>query len=68
MKGYASCPCFDCRSSHCNSKVAKRCVVGMARPGQVRELTLEHLAAAEELQRALKTSYFASTLQAEGKS
>lgn len=49
-------------------KCPKRCVAGTARPGQLGELALEHLAAARELQRALETSCFASTLQAEGKS
>lgn len=50
------------------AKCPKRCVAGTARPGQLGELALEHLAAARELQRALETSCFASTLQAEGKS
>lgn len=40
----------------------------MARPGQLGELALGHLAAAKESQGALDTSCFASTLQAEGKS
>lgn len=57
--------CFDCRSSHCTSKVSKE---GMARPEQLGEPAFGHLAAAKELQRALDTSCFVSTLQAEGKS
>ena len=68
MKHYASHPCLDCKSSHCNSKVSKAL---RGRHGQVRavgEMALEHLAAAKESQRALETSCFASTLKAEGKS
>lgn len=50
------------------AKCPKHCVVGMARPGHLGELALEHLAAAKELQRALEIPCFASTPQAEGKS
>lgn len=50
------------------AKCPKHCVVGTAVPGQLAGLALEHPATAKGLQRALETSCFASTLQAEGKS
>lgn len=64
MKGCASIA----GAATTTAKCPRLGMAGMARPGQLEELALEHLAAAKELQRALDTSCFANTLQAEDKS